>query len=93
MWISFTSQNGETVYLKHENVDIVEGLPAEGAVIIGEEKPKGGAMIFMVSGASVAVQESGAEVMQTVVAAENYDPDAEDQEFNPEAILGLVEGE
>lgn len=87
MWISFTSQNGETVYIRHENIDVVEGLPSEGPVIIGEEKPKGGAAIFMISGTNLFVQEPSAEVMETIIAADNWQPDEEeelDEEPEPE---------
>ena len=90
MWISFTSQTGETAYLKHENVDIVEGLKPEGPIIIGEDKKEGSTCITMVSGTLIFVMESSAEVMETIMAAESGGlPDPED--LDPESILGLKE--
>lgn len=90
MWISFTSQNGETAYLKHENVDVVEGIKAEGPYIIGEGKPEGSTCITMVSGTQLFVMESSIEVMETIMAAESGGL-AEPEDLDPESILGLKE--
>lgn len=66
MWIELTSKNGESVYIDPASVDVVEGLPSEGAYVIGEAREPGGSRIMLKSGNSLIVKDEPADIVLVI---------------------------